>query len=75
MVGLQLLYQVDSRLRQLQPHDVPFGGFHISLIGNFAQLPPVIDTALYSKPSGNVSEYGQMARDGSVLYALFTANY
>ncbi|OBZ66500.1 hypothetical protein A0H81_13517 [Grifola frondosa] len=47
MMGQRLLAKVDSRLRQLQPQDLPMGGFHVAIIGDFAQLPPVgIDHSL-----------------------------
>lgn len=77
MLGLRSLAQIDSRCRQLIPEhaDVPFGNINIALVGDFAQLPPVGDTPLYSLPSSAASENGCLSRDGSTLYRLFTRSF
>jgi hypothetical protein len=43
MLGLQILAQIDSRLRQIRPRNANkvLAGFHLVLAGDFAQLPPV----------------------------------
>ena len=43
------LYQIDQRLRQAKPKKANklFGGVSIVLMGDFAQLPPVCDKALF----------------------------
>jgi hypothetical protein len=50
MIGLKLFSCIDHRLREIFPHnrDLPFGGLGVVLCGDFAQLPPVLDTALYA---------------------------
>jgi len=50
MIGLRLLYAIDNRLRQIFPlhHDKPFGGLIVVLFGDFGQLPPVMDSPLYT---------------------------
>lgn len=52
MVRSDLLAAVDARMRQISnglDHDKPFGGRQVIVVGDFFQLPPVIDTAtLYS---------------------------
>ncbi|KAF9536179.1 hypothetical protein CPC08DRAFT_717863 [Agrocybe pediades] len=48
---------------------------NIALVGDFAQLPPVGDTPLYSPPSKAATENGALSREGSVLYNLFTSSY
>jgi hypothetical protein len=45
MVGLQLLSDMDSKLRELRcRQDEIFGGLNVLLIGDIAQLPPVLMT-------------------------------
>lgn len=48
MIGANRLWQLNCRLRELQPDkDEPFGGIFIYFFGDFRQLPPVKDTPLY----------------------------
>lgn len=56
MIGLNFLLRIDSRLRSIlaQP-DRPFGGINVLLCGDFAQLSPVGDAALYAKVTKNFS--------------------
>jgi hypothetical protein len=50
MLGLKTLAWVDQRLREVFPEnrDEFFGGLSVILIGDFFQLPPVLNKALYS---------------------------
>jgi len=69
MVSLKLLAYIDRRLKQIRPNAAkkPFGGLNIILFGDFFQLPPVIEKALYSgAPCSN--EY---VRTGRKLYLPF----
>jgi ATP-dependent DNA helicase PIF1 len=77
MLGLRSLAQIDSRCRQLFPQHagVPFGKLNVALVGDFAQLPPVGDTPLYSPPPPAATENGCLGRDGSSLYHLFTRSF
>ena len=45
-----LFGKIDSRLRQAFPHraDQVLGGCSVLLVGDFAQIPPVFGTSLYS---------------------------
>ncbi|PPQ84045.1 hypothetical protein CVT24_007546 [Panaeolus cyanescens] len=71
MVGQKCLSLIDSRLRLAKGQKLPFGGVHVSLIGDFSQLAPVGDIALYAP---NPSE--QLALKGSILYTtLFTKSF
>jgi PIF1-like helicase len=53
MIGTKLLTRIDTCLRECRPqfHDKPFGGVSIVLFGDYGQLPPVCDTALYAPTS------------------------
>jgi hypothetical protein len=52
-VGPKLLLKIDSRLREAFPHQqkMCFGGTSIILVGDLAQLPPVMDKPIYASHS------------------------
>ena len=54
MIGQYMLYMIEERLRQAKPSkaDLPFGGVSIILMGDFAQLAPVMDPPLFTEPDG-----------------------
>ena len=68
MVGLGRLAQINKRLKQAKPEqqELPFGGITILLSGDFRQLPPVLDLALYSESGGTTFQC-----EGRVLYRMF----
>ena len=47
MVGCRVLYQVDTRLRQIMGFNKYFGGVSVLLVGGFYQLPPVMDKPIF----------------------------
>ena len=49
MLGRVAMGRIDHRLRQIFPNgkEQPFGGLSVILVGDFGQLPPVLDTPLY----------------------------
>lgn len=77
MVGQRTFTMIDSRLRQIFPDyaNVIFGSMNLAIVGDFAQLPPVGDTPLYSPPSSAATENGELGRAGSVLYRLIVKSY
>merc|ERR1711981_1225227 len=54
MIGQYMLYMIEERLRQAKPAraHLPFGGVSIILMGDFAQLAPVMDPPLFMEPDG-----------------------
>ena len=49
MLGQRHLYWIDRRLQQIKCSKNVFGGMNVILIGDFAQLPPVGDAAMFVK--------------------------
>ena len=49
MMGTRMLFMVHSRLCEAFPEraNLPFGGVSIVLMGDYAQLPPVLDKPVY----------------------------
>ena len=72
MVGRRMLGIIDVRLRQAFPEENnrPFGGRSLILLGDFGQLPPVLDLPMYI----NVSR-DDLSNDGFVAYKSFREVY
>ena len=70
MVGRKLLRAMDLRLRQAFPHHAtePFGGVSICMLGDFGQLPPVLDRPMFDTASGG----GRLSEDGRATFRSFT---
>ena len=70
MISLWMLYAIDQRLRELKPSKckMPFGGVSIVIMGDFAQLPPVLAKALYYTETKNLTHYQTL---GKALFQLF----
>jgi ATP-dependent DNA helicase PIF1 len=75
MLGLRTFTQTDSQLQQMKPCDLPMGGFHVGLFGDFAQLPPVGDTPLYGNPSKANTDAAALAHDGATLYRMVNNSF
>ena len=64
MIGQKMFAWVDKRLRQASGKlDIPLGGFSVILIGDFGQLPPVMDKPLFAPTSTN-----QLSIHGHQIY-------
>lgn len=68
MIGRKVFGQVDRRLRQVFPHlsEEVLGGCSCLLIGDWGQLPPVMDLPLYTTVSRT-----ELSDLGSANYHLF----
>ncbi|CAI6353038.1 unnamed protein product [Macrosiphum euphorbiae] len=69
MVGVRVLVNIDKRLRQAFPEkqESAFGGTILYLLGDFNQLPPVLDRSLLAPSNTSItSVYGR------VLFEQFT---
>ena len=67
MLGQKTLAWIDKRLRQLTGRlDEPLGGMSVIMIGDFGQLPPVGDRALYAPSTQSV-----LSDQGRAVYMLF----
>jgi hypothetical protein len=53
MIGQKNFFYISKRLQEAKPGhaDQPFGGMSIVLLGDWKQLPPVLDMPLYQDPS------------------------
>ena len=72
MVGRTQMGRVDRRLQQTYPANVTeiFGGMPALIFGDFAQLPPVGDTPLYSDKSS--SAHTTLSQEGRMVFEHFT---
>ncbi|KPM39851.1 hypothetical protein AK830_g6688 [Neonectria ditissima] len=61
MIGLRMLGLIDARLRQVFPQGQNkfFGGLNVLLLGDFYQLPPVMEKPLYS--NANLTTTSELA--------------
>ncbi len=68
MIGCKLLLEIHEALCEAKENLEPFGGIHVIFVGDFAQLPPVGDTKLYSHikkeqiatPNGQKKVFGKL---------------
>ncbi|KAF5344725.1 hypothetical protein D9758_015304 [Tetrapyrgos nigripes] len=62
MVGQRMFTKVDACLHQMWPQGASaiFGGFHLSIVSDFTQLPPVKDQPLFSSPQQDTA-LGQLS--------------
>ncbi|KAF8123345.1 hypothetical protein EV363DRAFT_1106481, partial [Boletus edulis] len=53
VIGHRLLVSIHEALCIAKGNDLPFGGVNIIFAGDFTQLPPVAQSALYARVKGN----------------------
>ncbi|KAK3923555.1 ATP-dependent DNA helicase RRM3, partial [Frankliniella fusca] len=64
MVGCQMLWHIDQRLRQGKDNPTePYGGVYVFKFGDINQLPPVLDSAPYTHNQHTMEKIG-----GKALY-------
>jgi len=73
MVGRRMLALIDLRLRQAFPEhqNHVFGGRSVILVGDFGQLPPVLDEPMYSQ----IPRHDMLSNDGITAYRQFREVY
>ncbi len=75
MLACHAMYKISSQLaKALNIHDIPFGGLNMIFAGDFAQLPPVGGTSLYSGYVGTqcMTPDDQKAAIGKALWHQVT---
>ena len=74
MIGFDMLYMINKRLKEIKPDkiDIEFGGVSIILMGDFAQLPPVTDKPLYGSLTTIKDKKNKCYQKGLTLYGMFT---
>ena len=76
MLGLTTFHWINLRMGEIFGNDRPFGGVNVILIGDFYQLPPVKQAALYTPmPTPNTPAFKSMGlaqMKGIEAYALFS---
>ena len=72
MIGHSMFINIDKRLREARPNfrDQYFGGLSIILLGDWKQLPPVCDTALFNTKNRKKGE-PKPDQTGHNLYLQF----
>ena len=69
MVGQELFERIHRHAQEATGRsDLPFGGLHVLLFGDFGQLPPVGDSPLWLPPAVR----GQKGSKGFALYRGLT---
>ena len=54
MVGEKMIMYIDERLKQIKQCQEPFGNVSVIAVGDFYQIPPVGDRALYNIDKGQL---------------------
>jgi ATP-dependent exoDNAse (exonuclease V) alpha subunit len=65
------MYRIDCRLKEIFANDKPFGGLSLVLMGDFAQLQPIGDKALYAPIDARLTSVQELA--GYAVYKKFTS--
>jgi len=65
MISCEFLIEISEALSDAKGNSSPFGGVNIIFAGDFAQLPPVLQTQLYVDPK---TKYGVGSRKKEKRY-------
>ena len=68
MVKADMLYQIDSRLKEIMVNQEWFGGVAVILLGNLLQLQPVRGRYIFEEPSCDTWKLGHQFQS---LWELF----
>ena len=75
MIGCRKLLKVDTLLKKVFNDTRPFGGLHILLVGDFAQLPAIKQTTIINAMVNSTkthSEQSDLEMQVEALFGLFT---
>lgn len=72
MISCKLMLKIHEALCEVKENTKPFGGINIIFVGDFAQLPPIGDTRLYShiNTARAATSSGQKDFFGKLLWLL-----
>ena len=70
MMGCTKFVEMDALLRRVKASERPFGGLDILLVGDFAQLPPVMATSIMSALVQSTHDYSIPDKDILIASSL-----
>ncbi|KAJ7572174.1 hypothetical protein C8J56DRAFT_760913, partial [Mycena floridula] len=72
MIGCAMLCEISKALSIAKENDAPFGGINVIFAGDFAQLPPIKQSRLYSqdRPGKGSKKLSQHEQEKNILGKL-----
>ena len=74
MIGKKLWIKVDIRLRQILDANKPFGGLSVLAVGDFKQIPPVMEPSIFGDGSGKGQALPEKSNHLNKLVQALTDN-